>query len=58
MERDSTQTATPTSFADNAAGYRVPLSARWGGPHRPEKQKEGNAGQCHILNTATNYNTI
>lgn len=58
MERDSTQTATLTSSADNAAGYRVLLSAQWGGPHCPEKQKEGNAGQCHILNAANNYNTI
>lgn len=58
MERDSTQTATPTSFADNAAGYKVLLSAQWGGPHCPEKQKEGNADQRQIVNTANNYNTI
>lgn len=49
MEHDSTQTATLTSFADNAVGYRVPLSAQWGGPHRPKEQKGGNGDQCNTL---------
>lgn len=49
MGRDSTRTATLTSSADNAAGYREPQSARWGGPRCPTNQNEGSADQCCTL---------
>lgn len=61
MEHDSTQTATLTSFVDNAEGYRVPLSTQSGGQHWSEKQNEDNADQCcmsksHGKNVSSQYN--